>query len=210
MQLFLKRRGSWHVLHLGELEALQVDDSRLSSCSCVSAEIDFLQIGFRGVLRRFQIGSGLVDRSQKKIKFTVIGCPRPWTETVCPRARSRAPRLGASGTSAVGRPIAWDRAARAVTRLERLQVGIDIRSPRDLILVELIGSSQGKKNRKVWISSVRVVSGKKGKYKKRRKAPDWIGQHVVEKKIGIRTYWSLLRFGAEYIGCLYVAILRNF
>jgi hypothetical protein len=32
--------------------------------------------------------------------------------------------------------------------------------------------------------------------KKRRKAPDWIGQHVVEKKKGIRTYWSLLRFGA--------------
>jgi hypothetical protein len=66
MQLFLKRRGSWHLLHLGELEVLQVDDSRLSSCSCVSAKIDFLWIGFRGVLRRVQIGSGLVDRSHKK------------------------------------------------------------------------------------------------------------------------------------------------
>jgi hypothetical protein len=170
----------------------------------VSAEIDFLQIGFCGVLRRFQIGSGLVDRSQKKIKFTVIGCPRPWTETVCPRARSRAPRLGASGTSAVGRPIAWDRAARAVTRLERLQVGIDIRSPRDLILVELIGLSQGKKKsesldqfraRGIW--QERKVQKKKESarldWSTRCREKNW-NQNLLEfATVWCRIYWLFVR-----------------
>jgi hypothetical protein len=53
-----------------------------------------------------------------------------------------------------------------VVRLQRLQVGIDQRSfvsPCDLILIELIGLSWEKKYWQVWMSSVRVVSGKKRK-----------------------------------------------
>jgi hypothetical protein len=96
MQLFLKRRGSWHVLHLGELEVLQVDDSRLSSCSCVSAKIDFLQIGFRGVLRRVHIGSGLVDRSHKKKKTSGERLDRAST----PVSPQRGERLGSSAAFA--------------------------------------------------------------------------------------------------------------